>query len=353
MQPILVIALIGVAAAATSVGFLNTNIMLTVQNFGVGEETLETPISDANIDFSIGRMVTQDESGRTIFMNIIDACSFHYPEENTAVYPGLAFGSTKVICKLTDKNGNVVAEGTRVGMIAASQTVQIAIDDLAYDGANKVDNIHDVTIVALGDDPTFFEANPLPPNEAALQEPREAEPGPESDPFSETDSISESVIFETNINVEVGPFPELDPFSEVSVTIELALSEITVTPEIELLPEIGGTIESIIGSEILILSEVGTTFESSISSEIDPFGEIGGSVETDPFSEVDPLGEFGTIFELNPITEIDPIGEVSPIIVEVTVFFESTVESFLVPETMAENFLVPETMGENAPPPGP
>jgi len=127
MQPILIIALIGVAAAATSVGFLNTNIMLNVQNFGVGEETLETPISDANIDFSIGRMVTQDDSGRTIFMNIIDACSFHYPEENTSVYPGLAFGSTKVICKLTDENGNVVAEGTRVGMIAASQTVHIAI----------------------------------------------------------------------------------------------------------------------------------------------------------------------------------------------------------------------------------
>jgi len=64
-------------------------------------------------------------------MNIIDACSFHYPEEDTSVYPGLAFGSTKVICKLTDKNGNVVAEGTRVGMIAASQTVHIAITDLA------------------------------------------------------------------------------------------------------------------------------------------------------------------------------------------------------------------------------
>jgi len=183
MQPILVIALIGVAAAATGVGLLNTNIMLTVQNFGVGEATLETPISDANIDFSIGRMVTQDESGRTIFMNIIDACSFHYPEENTSVYPGLAFGSTKVICKLTDKNGNVVAEGTRVGMIAASQTVQIAINDLAYDGANKVDNIHDVTIVALGDDPTFFEANPLPPQEAS----------PIPDPF-ESASTAESIL---------------------------------------------------------------------------------------------------------------------------------------------------------------
>ncbi len=97
MQPIIVLALVGVAAAATGMGFLNTNIMLTVQNFGVGEATLETPISDANIDLSVGRMVTSDASGRTIFMNVIDACSFHYPIENTAVYPGLNSASSIVI----------------------------------------------------------------------------------------------------------------------------------------------------------------------------------------------------------------------------------------------------------------
>jgi len=350
MQPILIIALIGVAAAATSVGFLNTNIMLTVQNFGVGEETLETPISDANIDFSIGRMVTQDESGRTIFMNIIDACSFHYPEENTSVYPGLAFGSTKVICKLTDENGNVVAEGTRVGMIAASQTVNIAITDIAYDGANKVDNIHDVTIVALGDDPTFFEANPVPPNEAAPVPPQEATPAFESDIFSEVLTIPESVILEINLFPEVGAFPESDPFSEITITPETdPFSEITVTPEIVLLPEIGG--ESSL-SEIRIVSEVGTTFESSIGSEIDPFGEIGGSIETDPLNEIDAFGEIGPP-ESDPFSEITIVGEISPLIIETSPIFETTAESALVPETMMENFLVPETMGENAPPPGP
>jgi len=230
MQPILVIALIGVAAAATSVGFLNTNIMLTVQNFGVGEETLETPISDANIDFSIGRMVTSDAAGRTIFMNIIDACSFHYPEENTAVYPGLAFGSSKVICKLTDMNGNVVAEGTRVGMIAASQTVQIAITDLAYDGANKVMNIHDVTVVALGDDPTFFEANPVPPQEAAPKPPNEARVPSESD-FLEVDLLPETdTLFET-ILPEIGGSVEFDPFSETEILSEIGFPELDVFSE--------------------------------------------------------------------------------------------------------------------------
>ena len=165
MQPIIVLALIGVAAAATSVGFLNTNIMLNVQNFGVGEETLETPISDANVDFSIGRMVTSDAAGRTIFMNIIDACSFHYPVENLAEFPGLESKSAKVICKLTDKNGNVVAEGEIIGPIASSETVMISIDTLAYDGANKVEVVEDVVIVALGADPTTFEAALVPPNE--------------------------------------------------------------------------------------------------------------------------------------------------------------------------------------------
>ncbi len=154
MKPILWVALIGFAAAATSMGFLNTNVMLNVQNFGVGEETLETPISDANVDLSVGRMVTSDAAGRTIFMNIIDACSFHYPEEDLATYPGLNSATATVICKLTDENGNVVAEGEETGPFVASVTRSIAIDTLAYDGANKVQNIEDIIIVALGADPT-------------------------------------------------------------------------------------------------------------------------------------------------------------------------------------------------------
>ena len=152
MQPILVIALIGVAAAATSVGFLNTNIMLNVQNFGVGMATLETPISDANIDLSVSRVDGVDLLGRTIFKNIVSACSFHYPA-NTA-FPGLNSASAKVICKLTDMNGNVVAEGMLMGPFVPSVTRSIPIETLAYDGANSVKNVHDITIVALGADPT-------------------------------------------------------------------------------------------------------------------------------------------------------------------------------------------------------
>lgn len=152
MQPILVIALIGVAAAATSVGFLNTNIMLNVQNFGVGEETLETPISDANVDLSVSRINGVDLDGRTIFKNIVSACSFHYPANSA--FPGLDSDSSIVICKLTDKNGNVIAEGEETGPFVASETRSIEITDLAYNGANKVENVEDIIIVALGNDPT-------------------------------------------------------------------------------------------------------------------------------------------------------------------------------------------------------
>ncbi len=141
------VALIGVAAAATGVGFLNTNIMLNVQNFGVGEATLETPISDTNIDLSVGRMVTSDASGRTIFMNIIDACSFHYPDNSA--FPGLDSASATVICKLTDKNGNVIAEGEQMQAFFPSQTTSIRITDLAYENSNFIQNVEDITIVAL------------------------------------------------------------------------------------------------------------------------------------------------------------------------------------------------------------
>ena len=154
MKPILVLALIAVAAGATGVGFLNTNIMLNVQNLGVGSENLETPISNANVDLSIAIVNGIDTEGNSVFKNVIESCSFHYPE--TAGFPGLnddTQGEATVICKLT-KDGNVVAEGSDTGYFASSETYIIKITDLAYDGANFVNNVNDLTLVVLGNDPT-------------------------------------------------------------------------------------------------------------------------------------------------------------------------------------------------------
>ena len=152
MQPILLVALIGVAAAATGIGFLNTEIVLNVQNLGVGSEDLETPISSANVDLSIGKVELVDANDVSYFVNVIDACSFHYDADDNENFPGLADGS-QVICKLT-KDGNVVAEGSLEGTFVASTTYMIPITDFAYDGANDVKNVNDITIVALGADPT-------------------------------------------------------------------------------------------------------------------------------------------------------------------------------------------------------
>jgi hypothetical protein len=155
MQPILIVALIGVAAAATGVGFLNGNtIMLNVQSLGVGSADLESPISNANVDLSIDAVEGVGPDGETIFFNVIDVCSFHY--DAFAGFTGLlsADDDATVICKLTDMNHNVVAEGSITGSFAASQTYFIPITDLAYPGSNDVSVVGDVTIVALGDDPT-------------------------------------------------------------------------------------------------------------------------------------------------------------------------------------------------------
>ncbi len=152
MQPILIVALIGVAAAATGMGFLASNpIMLNVQTLGVGQADLASPISDANIDLSIEVVEGVDENGNTIFKNVISVCSFHY--ETTQGFQGLT-GDSTVICKLTDMNGNVVAEGSLETSFVASTTYFIDIDNLAYPGANSVLIVGDITIVALGDDPT-------------------------------------------------------------------------------------------------------------------------------------------------------------------------------------------------------
>ena len=152
MKPIIVLALIAVAAGATGIGFLNTDIVLNVQNLGVGSEDLETPISEANVDLKIAIVEGIDLNGNSVFKNVIESCSFHYPEEDLAAFPGLADGS-QVICKLT-KDGNVVAEGSSEGTFVASTTYMIPITDFAYPGSNDVKNVNDITIVALGADPT-------------------------------------------------------------------------------------------------------------------------------------------------------------------------------------------------------
>jgi len=149
MQPILMLAIVGVAATALGTGFLmNNEILLNVQNFGVGEENILSPITSANIDFQISKITAFDVSGGNIFKNVIDACSFHSDQDLEA--------GSKVICKLTDSKHNVIAEGFKVfpnGLLGSDRDL-IPIMQTAFPGSNDVRNIKDVTIIVIGPDPT-------------------------------------------------------------------------------------------------------------------------------------------------------------------------------------------------------
>ncbi len=152
MNAILALALVSVAALALGMGYLNTDIMLEVQNFGVGDKTFEAPITDANIDMSIVHFTGVNSSGDPVAKNEIKSCSFHFPENQE--FPGLNDISTKVICKLVDENGDVVAEGSIMGPFIPSTNYIIQITDLAFENSNFVIHVANIIIVILGEELT-------------------------------------------------------------------------------------------------------------------------------------------------------------------------------------------------------
>jgi len=155
MQPIIWIGLVGVAAVAMGSGFLfqGQEIMINLQKLGVGEADIESPISDAFVDLSVTHIDGVGRIQQSIFKNIVNKCSFHYNEETD--FDGLGGGkNTKVECKLTDHDGDVIAEGTIAGGpngLASSVTHQIPIT--TFIGGRTfvlVEDVRDVTLVALG-----------------------------------------------------------------------------------------------------------------------------------------------------------------------------------------------------------
>ena len=144
MQPLITVAIVAAAVAATGIGFLGNTIDLTmVQLLGVGETNLESPITKAKIDFVIGR-----DSGlighTTITRNVIEACLV------MATDPDGFLEGEKIICKLTDDNNNVVAEGMTVLSADTTGTVTVPITMFAFPLSNDVTNIHDIILVVQG-----------------------------------------------------------------------------------------------------------------------------------------------------------------------------------------------------------
>ena len=157
MQPIILFAIVGVAAAALSMGALSNTFPLVLQELGVSEETLSSPVTrTVMVDLELLKAHTFDTDGSAILANIIDECSFHSVE---AVPKG-----SFIICKLTDDDSDVIAEG-KIGplsrTLAGSTITFIPITNLAFPLANDVQNVHDVKIVILGPKPSAF--TPAPP----------------------------------------------------------------------------------------------------------------------------------------------------------------------------------------------
>jgi len=151
MQPIVWIVIVGVAAVAMGTGFLSTDFSLNVQNLGVAETDLVSPINTANIDFTISKIKGPNAAGQIVFKNKITKCSFHTPTT-------LGIGTT-IICKLTDDDDDVIAEGKVVLTqiyIGSTPDFNILITQVAFLNANDVQKVHDVKIVVLAPKPGVF-----------------------------------------------------------------------------------------------------------------------------------------------------------------------------------------------------
>ena len=172
MKQLLLFAIIGTGIVGMSVGFASNTIALNVQQLGVGENFIQTPVKNADVDFELAKVQRSVDNiannGDDYFVNLITACSFHTAQD----IPGPA----TVICKLTDNRNDVKnADGTVTqhfgGVIAEGRTflptgyvhdtkLIIPIVQTIYPDANDVQNIHDVKIVVKGIDPTRRAAGP-------------------------------------------------------------------------------------------------------------------------------------------------------------------------------------------------
>ena len=139
MQFIVFLAIAGAALTAIGAGYLTNTIDLSsVQQLGVGETTLMSPIKTAYVDFNI-----QAIHGQMGFKNVITQCIMK--ADNT-----IPKYST-IICKLTDINNNVVKEGKKTicSELPFGERTVIPITD-PNKVITNVKNIHDLILVVQG-----------------------------------------------------------------------------------------------------------------------------------------------------------------------------------------------------------
>jgi len=145
MKPIILLSIIAVTAVATGSGFLTNGIDLWVQQFGVEEEDITSPVSHAQIDFNIVKTV----GNQGFFKNVITDCIVTLSNTVGALTEmGVTLNKQSMIqCKLTDASNNIIAEGQTVAMVfPGGVKILVPIDDPLL-LASDVQNVHDVKLV--------------------------------------------------------------------------------------------------------------------------------------------------------------------------------------------------------------
>ena len=127
MQPLLMLAIVGVAAIALGTGFLNNDIKLWIQDFGVGAGDIQTPTDHALIDFNIIQIPDVDAEG--FYKNVIDECIVTPDDTIGTIQPMNEDKISEVTCKVTGKdqitwapNHKVLTEGKICGLTFPANT---------------------------------------------------------------------------------------------------------------------------------------------------------------------------------------------------------------------------------------
>src|SRR3990172_523728 len=117
MQPIILLAIVAVGAVALGTGFLFPTFQINVQNVGVGDADLASPICPSCIvDVDIDIDATPNDAGTEIltddyFDNKVTECSWHIGVNDLAVGET---DITEVICKITGVDGQGVPNGVAI-----------------------------------------------------------------------------------------------------------------------------------------------------------------------------------------------------------------------------------------------
>ena len=164
MKPIIGLAVIAVAGLTLGTGFLNNDIELWIQQFGVGSGDISTPTDHAYVDFNI--IQVQGTDG--FFKNVINLCEVT-PEDdigvlfNEEVPPkanAAAGDQNHITCKFTDLNDNIIAEGTVwADFYPGGEVVSIPIEDADLNSLIPVGAVHDVIVVIQAETHADAEGN--------------------------------------------------------------------------------------------------------------------------------------------------------------------------------------------------